>query len=201
MRELVISTRNPKKLKELKRLLKGMGIDVMSLDSFNGLPKVKEDGVTFRQNAKKKAIEISRRIDKLVMADDSGLLVSALGDRPGINSARYAGRSKSDKNNNMKLLREMRGLSGRKRRARFISAICLSKGRKVIRIVEAKVEGVIADRPRGGFGFGYDPLFIPKGYNKTFGQLGADIKDSISHRALALKKAKKAIRIYFQRYP
>lgn len=197
MRELVIATRNKKKQLELERLLEGLDVKVYSLDHFKNLPEVVEDGETFKANAKKKALEISSRIDKLVMADDSGLEVRALDNSPGIHSARYAGASQDDKKNNAKLLRELKGLNTKDRRACFRCVICLSKGRKIIGITEGKVEGEITFKPQGDTGFGYDPLFIPRGYKRTFAQLGPATKDGLSHRAAALKKAKKIIRKYF----
>jgi len=200
LKELLLATGNVKKLAELKRMLKGHDIKILGLDSFKDIPKVKEDKDTFRANARKKAIEISKRVDKLVMADDSGLEVLALGNRPGIYSARYAGPSQDDEKNIDKLLAQMKRFEGRKRRARFRCAICLSKGSKVIRIVEAKVEGSITLKRQGGAGFGYDPVFIPEGFSKTFGQLNSAAKDRVSHRGLALIKASEAILCYFQRY-
>jgi XTP/dITP diphosphohydrolase len=200
MKEVVIATRNRKKLIELKRLLRGSKIRVLTLNNFKNLPDVKEDGETFRANAKKKALEISRRINKLVMADDSGLEVYALGNKPGVNSARYAGPSQDDNKNIAKLLKDMKHLSGRKRQGHFICVICISKGRKVIGIVEGIVRGRITQEPKGKSGFGYDPVFMPEGYNKTFAKLGPKIKDRISHRHKALKKAKKIILRTFQRY-
>lgn len=193
MKEIVAATRNKKKLLELKRLLRGIGIRVLCLSDFEGLPEVKEDGKTFKANAKKKALAISSRIKRIVMADDSGLEVPALGMRPGIHSARYAGPSQNDKKNIAKLLKKMKPLSGKDRRAHFRCVICLSKGRKVIRLIEGKVRGRIAEKPRGGFGFGYDPVFIPSGFERTFSQLSSRAKDRISHRAMALKEAKKVI--------
>jgi len=201
LREIVIATRNRKKLLELKRLLRGIKLRVLSLDGFPSLPKVKEDGATFRANAKKKAIEISSRIGKLVIADDSGLEVWALDNKPGIHSARYAGPSQDDTRNIAKLLRSLKGLTGTKRRAQFRCVICVSKGKKVIRIIEGKVKGTIAAAPAGDNGFGYDPVFIPEGFKKTFAQLSPKTKDNISHRAIALRKAKVVIQLYLRRYP
>jgi len=200
LRELLLATGNAKKLAELKRMLKGHRIKILGLDSFQNLPKVKEDKDTFRANARKKAIEISKRVDKLVMADDSGLEVPALGNAPGIYSARYAGTSQDDEKNINKLLIQMKRFEGRKRRARFRCAICLSKGSKVIRMVEAKVEGSIILERQGLGGFGYDPVFVPEGFSKTFAQFDPAKKDRISHRGLALIKAREAILRYFQRY-
>ena len=200
MKELLLATGNAKKLAELKRMLKGHGIRIFDLDSFKGLPKVKEDKDTFRANARKKATEISKRVDKLVMADDSGLEVPALGNKPGIYSARYAGASQDDNKNIDKLLKQMRHFKGSKRRARFRCVVCLSKGNKVIRMVEGRVDGSITLKRQGIGGFGYDPVFMPEGFDKTFAQIKPAVKDSISHRGLALIEARQAILRYFQRY-
>lgn len=200
MKELLIATRNKKKLKEIKRLLKGSGIKIFCLDTFKDLPEVEEDGKTFNANARKKAIEISSRVKMLVMADDSGLEVSSLGNAPGIHSARYAGPSQNDDKNIKKLLKVLSSSTGAKRKARFRCLICLSYGKKVLRMIDGKAEGVIGFEVKGKTGFGYDPVFIPNGYNKTFAQLGSKEKDKISHRALALVEAKEAILKYFQKY-
>jgi len=200
LKEILLATRNRKKLLELKRLLKGLDIKVLGLDSFKGLPQVKEDGKTFRANASKKALEISRRVDKLVMADDSGLEVPSLDNGPGIHSARYAGASQSDKKNIAKLLRSMKAFKGSKRKAHFKCAICISKGKRIVKIVEGRVNGSITEEPAGKTGFGYDPVFIPYGFDKTFAQLGSKPKDKISHRGVALEKAKTVIQTYYQRW-
>lgn len=196
----MLATNNPKKLAELKRLLKKENIRILGLSDFNGLPRVKEDKKTFKGNARKKAVEISESIDKLVMADDSGLEVPALGNAPGIYSARYAGNAQDDDKNIEKLLKDMSSFKGAKRKARFRCVICLSKGSKVIGIVEGRVNGSISFERKGSAGFGYDPVFIPKDFNKTFAQLSSSAKDRISHRAVALEKAKEVILRYFQRY-
>jgi len=201
LRELLIATRNKRKLREIRRLLRGNSIKALSLDGFNDLPEVKEDGRTFRANARKKALEISKRVETLVVADDSGLEVPALGNRPGIRSARYAGPSQDDDKNIDKLLKKMKPLKEGSRKARFKCAICISKGRRVVGMVEGRVEGTIASARSGKTGFGYDPVFIPEGFNKSFAGLGSKLKDRISHRAIALKNAKRVILTYFQRYP
>jgi len=201
MKEIVIATRNDKKRRELRRLLRGSGIRVLCLNDFEGLPAVKEDKKTFRDNARKKAIEISKRINRLVIADDSGLEVAALGNLPGVNSARYAGRSQDDNKNISKLLKAIAGFKGRSRNARFISVICVSKGNKVIGMAEGRVYGAISNEPKGKSGFGYDPVFVPRGFDRSFAQLGAAVKDRISHRSKALKKAKAVILRYFRKYP
>jgi XTP/dITP diphosphohydrolase len=201
LKELVLATRNKKKLSELKRLFKGSRIKILGLDYFSGLPIIKEDKDTFKGNAVKKAIGISRHIDKLVCSDDSGLEVPALNNRPGVLSARYAGCSQDDDKNIAKLLLNMKNLKGRDRKACFRCIVCIAKGKSVMGIANGKVEGRITDKKTGLKGFGYDPVFIPKGFSKTFAQLQPKTKDRISHRAIAIRKAKKIILKYFQKYP
>lgn len=201
MKELLLATRNRKKLLELKRLLRGLNIKILSLDSFKNFPDVEEDKNTFRANAIKKSTEISKRTDKLVISDDSGLEVWALDGEPGVRSARYAGSSQADDKNIAKLLNAMKGLRGGDRRARFRSFICLSRFGKAVKIVSGAIKGKIAEKKSGVNGFGYDPVFIPKGFNKTFAQMSSRKKDRISHRGIALNKAKSVILEYFQRYP
>jgi XTP/dITP diphosphohydrolase len=201
LKELVLATRNKKKLSELKRLFKGSRIRILGLNSFSGLPIIKEDKNTFKGNAVKKAIGISKHIDKLVCSDDSGLEVPALNNRPGVLSARYAGCSQDDDKNIAKLLLNMKNLKGRGRKACFKCIVCVARGNSVIGIASGKVEGRITNEKTGLKGFGYDPVFIPKGFSKTFAQLQPKTKDSISHRAIAIKKAKKIILQYFQKYP
>ncbi|MFH1645700.1 MAG: RdgB/HAM1 family non-canonical purine NTP pyrophosphatase [Candidatus Omnitrophota bacterium] len=199
MKELVVATRNKKKLIEIQRLIQDLGVKPRSLDCFKGLPEeIEEDGDSFEANASKKALEISKRIDNLVIADDSGLEVFALNNEPGIHSARYAGLEQNDEKNIEKLLKVMAPYKGDERAAQFRCVICVSKGEEVIDIVEGVVRGHITERCSGNTGFGYDPVFIPVGYDKTFAQLGDDIKDNISHRAMALNKAKEVIRKYFE---
>jgi XTP/dITP diphosphohydrolase len=196
-REIVIATRNRKKLKELKRLFKGARIKIASLDSFPEAPEVIEDRGTFKGNAIKKAAVVSKRIRRLVIADDSGLEVDALGGKPGVHSARYAGPSQTDTRNIEKLLRALKGTPLPKRIARFKCAIAVCDSGKVVGTVEGVCEGRIAFRAQGGKGFGYDPVFVPRGYKSTFGKLSSATKDRSSHRAKALKKAKDVIERYF----
>jgi len=201
MRKLIIATSNKKKLQELKHLLKSLSVKVLDLDAVNvKVPKIIEDKPTFLGNAKKKAIITSKYIkDALILADDSGLVVKALGGAPGINSARYAGASQNDTKNIAKLLNKMK--TKRKRDAYFICTAVIARNNEVIDVAVGKVNGVITQQVRGDNGFGYDPVFIPKGYKSSFAQMKATFKNRISHRAKALQKTKIIIQKYLREYP
>jgi len=192
--KVVIATRNKDKLKEIKSLLRDLPLGVVSLNSFKGVPEVKEDGYTLEANAKKKALQTSRFLKRLVVADDSGLEVGFLGNRPGVYSARFAGKGATYKSNNKKLLRLLRGVPSTKRSARFRCVIAISDKGRLIDLAEGRCQGKIALRPKGTSGFGYDPLFIPNGYKKTFAQMGLEKKNKISHRSRAFVKAKHIIK-------
>lgn len=196
IKSLVISTRNQKKFKEIKRLFKGDDIEVLSMEDLTGIPPVVEDKKTFEGNAVKKALAVSRRTNALVLADDSGLEVYSLDGAPGVLSARYAGAQKSDRLNCLKLLDALKGKPVPERKARFRCAVAIARGGKLIETVEGSCEGIISPGMEGSTGFGYDPLFIPKGRKKTFAQLGPEVKDALSHRAKALRKAKRVIGRY-----
>jgi XTP/dITP diphosphohydrolase len=189
MRRVVIATRNEAKRRELARYLSKLGVTITSLAAMKGVPQVVEDGRTFKANARKKALTVSRITDAVVLADDSGLSVDALGGRPGVWSARYAGEDADDLANNKKLLGELDGMPAPKRGAAFICAIAIAHHGKIIADIEAQCRGKIAFKAAGRHGFGYDPLFIVRPYGRTFGQLGLRVKDRMSHRAKALKKA------------
>ena len=200
-RELVIATKNKKKLKEIKDLLRGLDFRVTSLADYPGEPRIIENGKTFRENAAKKAGKIARFTGKLTMGEDSGLCVDALDGAPGIRSARFSGRDKSDLKNNLKLLKLLEGLPLRKRRAYYVCAAALADKSGLLAVVEGRCSGLIAFESKGSAGFGYDPLFyIPK-YKKTFAQLGEKVKHKMSHRYRALKKAKQVIRKYIVNRP
>lgn len=192
-KELVVATRNKKKLKEIRHLLKGCNFKITSLGDYRRLPRIIEDGSTFKQNAIKKATTIARALKKLCLGEDSGLEVRALGKRPGVFSARYAGKNADDRSNNKKLLRELEGIPRSKRQARYVSSVALADGRGVIGVVEATCSGCIAFKQRGSSGFGYDPLFLIPKYNRTFAELGERIKHTMSHRSKALQKARRLI--------
>ncbi len=195
MKELLVATCNQGKLREIRELLKDLDFKITSLADYPGLPEIVEDGKTFRANAVKKALTISRHTNKLVMGEDSGLEVEALDGAPGIYSARFAGPflggNADDQKNNAKLLRMLRGVPLQKRQARYRCFAALADGKKLIGVVSGSCSGMISQRAYGKNGFGYDPFFLVPEYNKTFGQLDPQIKAQISHRAKAFKKMKR----------
>lgn len=197
MKALIVATKNKGKLKEIKELLKDLPLKVTSLADYKNFPEIVEDGKTFRANALKKALAISRHTKTLVLGEDSGIEVKALGNRPGVRSARYSGPGAADKGNNLKMLRELRGVPMNKRQARYRCVAALTDGDKIIGTVSGACEGLIAERSKGKNGFGYDPLFFIPKYNKTFGQLDPSIKAGMSHRAKAMKKIKTILKRYF----
>ena len=196
MRDLVIATGNEKKLRELRRYLKSIEANVISLNEIIGAPGIREDKHTFKGNAVKKALVISRFTGGLVLADDSGLEVKALGGMPGVKSARFAGPKKKDHDNNIKVLKALKGLPPGKRSARFVCAIAIADKGKIVKLIEEYCRGRIADSIRGRHGFGYDSIFMIPKYKKTFGELGFKTKDRMSHRSKALKKAREFLRKY-----
>lgn len=194
MKELVVATTNKDKIEEIKKILKGLGVKVLTPDEFGRPPKIVEDGKTFEDNASKKARVISRFTGKFAIADDSGLEVDALGGRPGVRSSRFAGENAAYADNNAKLLRLLKDVPSGKRKARFVCVIAIAKNGKVLKIVKGACSGRIAFEPSGKSGFGYDPLFVDPKYGKTFAELGPAVKNKISHRFRALEKAKKALK-------
>jgi len=197
-KELVIATKNPDKQRELKRLLQGLGIKIISLDKYPACPDVKEGNRSFRENAIRKAMAISKFTKRLALADDSGLETDALKGRPGIRSSRFAGCGATYAQNNRKLLKMLAGKKAKQRGAQFRCIVAVCDYPKLVAVVEGKIRGRIADTAKGRYGFGYDPIFIVPRYAKAFAQLSPKIKNRISHRALALKKAKKPIIKYFK---
>ena len=196
--ELLVATKNKKKLKEIIELLSDLNIKVTSLADYQGMPLVIEDGKTFAQNAIKKAATIALFTGKLVLGEDSGLEVKALHNKPGVYSARYSGPKATDKKNNLKLLRELKGLPLKKRTARYQCAVALADGKHLIGVVSGNCKGKIGFKSKGSFGFGYDPLFIIEKYDKTFAQLGPQVKHKMSHRYKALLKARPLIESYLK---
>jgi len=188
--KLVIASRNHKKIEELKRILDGLDINILSVNDFPQLEEVIEDGLTFDENALKKARYVCKHTGLPALADDSGLEVEALGGKPGVKSARYAGDNASDENNIVKLLKELEGVSSDKRNARFVCCIALVLPDGEEQIFWGYVNGKIIESPRGDHGFGYDPVFIPDGFQKTFAEMNSHDKDQISHRRKALDKLK-----------
>lgn len=185
--KIIIGTKNRKKKAEIEAILANLPIELLTLDDLPTAPDVVEDGRTFSENAVKKALTLANFFKMWVMADDSGLEVDALGNRPGVFSNRYAGEGATDEKNIKKLLSELKDIPDNKRTARFRCAIALAKPEKALFVVEAQYEGVIIHEPRGNYGFGYDPVFLIPEYGRTFAELGPSVKNQISHRAQALK--------------
>jgi len=188
---LVMATRNPGKVRELRDLLDDLGVTLLSLADFPELPEIVEAGATFAENAAAKALEVARGTGRPALADDSGLVVDALGGRPGVFSARYAQdvtapRPPTDADNWQKLLQEMRDVPWEARGARFVCEIALARPDGRLFRVQGECAGRIAFAPRGNQGFGYDPVFWVPEYNATMAELGPAVKNRISHRARAL---------------
>ena len=196
--KLVLATRNPHKVKEIKGLFGNGSVEILSLRDFPEIPEIKEDGETLRENAIIKAREAAKKTGCLSMADDSGLEVHALGGKPGVRSARFAGEKVDYDSNNEKLLKLMRHLPREKRGACFRCVIAIARppgGQHTknfgvqVEVVEGKCEGEIVSQPRGANGFGYDPVFLDTASGKTFAELTFPEKNKISHRSRALSKA------------
>jgi len=193
LKELVIATTNKKKKRELAGLLNGLRVRILTLDDFAKIPAVREDKKTFRENAVKKAVVLSRHTGRLTLAEDSGLEVKALGGAPGVRSARFAGPAKSDSANVAKLLRSLKGLPLSKRQARFVCFAAIADNGRLIKVVNGSVSGLISLEPKGKSGFGYDPVFYYPPLKKNFAQLAPSLKNRISHRYKALRKVKKIL--------
>ncbi len=189
-KQLLIATRNLKKKKELQEILSAFNLQLLNLDDIPPLPEVEEDGLTFEENAVKKALTVARQSNMLTLADDSGLAVDALQGAPGVFSARYAGPEANDDRNNQKLLQAMQQVEDHQRTARFICVIALASPQGMVKTVMGSCAGMISRTLHGTEGFGYDPLFIPEGFDKSFAELTPAIKNSISHRGIALSKIK-----------
>lgn len=185
IRELVLATRNRHKGEELVTLLGGLGITIRMLDEFPDAPDVIEDGDTCEANAIKKARAIAEFTGLPAVADDTGLEVDALGGRPGIYAARYAGNDATYEDNCRKLLRELRGVPRERRTARFLTVAAIALPSDGVRVAQGTLDGVIAEEASGTLGFGYDPVFLVPELGKTLAQLSADQKNTISHRAKA----------------
>ena len=200
MKRLVIASNNEGKIKEIKRVLANLPVEVLSLKDMGLDIDVEEDGLTFEDNAKKKSVEIYKELIKrnesnfIVMSDDSGLEVDYLNGEPGVFSARYAGEHGNDKKNNEKLLLNLSGVSDDNRKARFVCQLALINDKNKYRTVRGTVDGYILEEEKGNGGFGYDPLFFYKPLNKSFGELTMEEKNEISHRGVALQKVKEIIK-------
>lgn len=181
---LILATRNAHKTSEIRHLL-GDRFDVSDVTSFPDLPEIEETGSSFLENARLKALGISRLIAAWVLADDSGLEVDALGGAPGVWSSSYGGEEGNHAMNNARLIRDMAGKSDRSARFRCTLVLARDGGEKAV--FSGTVEGTIAESPSGNGGFGYDPLFIPAGHTATMADLGDEVKSTLSHRAEAIR--------------
>ncbi|MGX6442960.1 XTP/dITP diphosphatase [Neobacillus sp. K501] len=188
MKEVLIATKNPGKAREFEHIFAPRGIAVRTLLDFPEIADVEENGTTFEENATLKSEAVSKQLNKMVIGDDSGLIVDALEGRPGIYSARYAGEPKDDQKNTEKVLNELSGVPEKKRTARFYCALAVSIPGKETITVSGTCEGRILEEKRGTNGFGYDPVFFVPEKGVAMAELPADEKNKISHRANALKK-------------
>ncbi|MGH7254361.1 MAG: XTP/dITP diphosphatase [Nitrospirales bacterium] len=194
IRELVLATRNRHKSSELTALLSDVGIRIRTLADVPAAPEVVEDGETCEANAVKKAATIAKFTGLLTLADDTGLMVEALGGRPGVHAARYAGPQATYEDNWRKLLSELEGVPRDQRRARFVTVVALATpDGNPPRVVEGVLEGLIAEQPAGTRGFGYDPVFFVPEMGKTLAELTPNEKNRVSHRARALAKVREII--------
>lgn len=192
--KLVLATRNQGKIREIDEILKDQNhIELLSSRNYPDAPDVVEDGKTYEENAIKKATALAEYTGNLTIADDSGLEVDALNGAPGIHSARYAGENASDQDRINKLLDALQNVPDNQRSGRFICAVAIVQPLAQAQVVRAICEGRIIGMSRGLNGFGYDPVFVPIGYNKTFAELGDNVKNQISHRAKALDLARKLL--------
>jgi XTP/dITP diphosphohydrolase len=192
---LLLATRNRHKTREIQEIL-GREFDIKDLSGYPEIPKPIESGKTFEENARLKALAPSKQCLELVIADDSGLEVDALGGAPGVFSARFAGKHATDQDNLAKLLSELTRTAALPEQwsARFHCVIALARNGKVLDTFDGVAEGRIVETPRGKNGFGYDPIFVPIGFRETFGELASETKNRISHRAQALGKLKRYLR-------
>ena len=188
VKRLLFASRNAHKTREIQQIL-GPEFEVRDLSAYPKISETVESGESFEENAKLKAIAVSKKMPGLVIADDSGLEVEVLDGAPGIYSARYAGAKATDKENIDRLLNELARIGAKRdqRRARFRCVLALGRNGQMLGTFQGIVEGSIVDQPRGLHGFGYDPIFVPSGFEQTFAELPAELKNRISHRAQAIR--------------
>ena len=189
--QLFLATSNPGKLREYRAMAEGAGapVEIVAIPNFGSLPEFQEVWLTFAENAAGKALHYSRLVGGFVLADDSGLVVPALGGAPGVQSARYAGPGASDTDRIRKLLEEMRGKQGEDRRARFVCVTAMAQSGKVCGLFSDCAEGILLEEPRGHDGFGYDPVFFFPALGKTFAEISRQEKNLHSHRGKAGRKS------------
>jgi XTP/dITP diphosphohydrolase len=196
---VVVGTRNVKKREEIVEILGDLGLELRDLTHWPDVPEVIEDGATFEDNARKKAVELAGVLHEWVLGEDSGLVVPGLQGRPGVYSARYAGKHGDDAANNARLLAELAPLPDSYRAAYYVCTAVLADPRGEVQAsVEGRCHGIIAFEPRGTGGFGYDPLFLVPEYHRTFGELSARVKHALSHRGRALTQLRPILRQHLQ---
>ncbi len=206
-RKILVATTNPGKVAELRAML-DPNIEWVGLSDFDEIAEVEEDGVTFAENARKKAAGYAKQTGIWTIADDSGLLIDALDGAPGVKSARFSGappkksnRTLLDRKNMAKVLKLLKGVPAEKRTARFVCCLCLASPGKILIETEGTLEGFIAEEPIGEAGFGYDPIFFVPSLNKTTAQLTREEKNAISHRGEAIRKLKPLLKQFLEKAP
>jgi XTP/dITP diphosphohydrolase len=193
LKRIVLASRNQGKIKEIQVMLADLGIDLLSLNDYPGIPEIVEDGNSFLENAVKKARVVAEATGEVALADDSGLEVDVLGGAPGIYSARYAGKDADDRQNFRKLLSDLKGMASDSRGAAFRCTLVLYPADGCYEIFEGRWEGMIAEKPVGQGGFGYDPVFFLPDLGVTVAELSPEVKNRISHRAKAVAKLKEKL--------
>lgn len=193
---VVVATRNPGKVAEIRAALEGLPIGLTAVtDILKDAPPIEETGTTFEENARIKATTLAPLLGEWTLGEDSGLVVPALGGQPGVYSARWAGKHGDDAANNAKLLAELARFEGEKRAAYYVSTAALANpAGEVVAVVEGRCWGVIAKEPKGDGGFGYDPLFVIPEYHASFGELSSTVKHALSHRGRAIAKLRPILR-------
>lgn len=199
MDAIVLATGNQHKVEEFNQLFASSTPTILSAKAYGGMPAVEETGKTFQANAYLKAAALSKKLKKRhwVLSDDSGLEVDYLKGAPGVFSARYAGAQASDAENVEKLIAALKGVPKRQRRARFRCVLCLIDCQRGVFYFEGACEGHIQLKPKGASGFGYDPIFVPKGYKESFAQLGEEVKAQLSHRGKAVRACTAFLKKHF----
>ena len=185
---ILLATSNPGKLREYRELAAGTTLEIEPLPNFRDFPAFDESAPTFAENSAGKALNYSRFTSEIVLADDSGLVVPALGGGPGVHSARYAGPNATSADRTSKLLGEMAGKTGDERRARFVCVITIAEEGRALAVVSDRAEGIVANEPRGANGFGYDPIFCFPDSLRTYAEASADEKNLASHRGRAFRR-------------
>jgi XTP/dITP diphosphohydrolase len=198
--KLLLATTNPGKAKEIKSYLKGLALEIYSLEEAGLKEAFPEKGKNFSENARGKSLFYSKNWEGLTLAEDSGLEIEHLQGAPGVLSARFSGPQATNEKNNQKVLELLKGLPIEQRKARFVSYLALARRGEIIREIEEHVQGLIAFEKRGSYGFGYDPLFVFPPLGKTFAELPPEEKNKVSHRGRALKKLKEFLLQYLKQW-